>query len=398
MNGAEPRRTPPCDDDAEIPVKDLGRIACARCRRLKIKCTVADDSSKCSRCLTSQSECLEAPSTRKLTKRKDSDRVSHLESTVSDLQSTIQQMRQQRALPSPPSPYRAPDIPSIRSFDSPVLRSTISSNTTPSTWSSYRPASDMAPEVDTTGLDELISSNILTQADLINLYERIKPMLRSGLRLSPNLSYWELYRTRPILLQALITIASSSDSLLHPVLVERMKNRLLFEYFVNNTRRIDLVQAFLLNCEYQTFSDAPMSSPMSSSIHSYAPLATEVALDLNMFEDPEKDHSRIPALDELEYERTLLWLFTVHTAMLSAMNRQPQRVQWTAYHTVCKIRLEAADPFNRELALITAIPRLQIEIQECGTYITSPDVLKTFIDRIRSLEKSCEPSMSEWLF
>lgn len=235
---------------------------------------------------------------------------------------------------------------------------------------------------DTEGLDELIRSNIISQAELITLYENVKGNILSSVRIPTEKTYWDLYRARPILLQVLITIASSTDPLLFPVLSERMKNRLLYEYFVNSTRRIDLLQGFMLSCEFCL----PGDQANFWILQSYAVLATEVALDLKIYQAPSKPRS--DQFDELEYERTLLGLYSMHTGMLSASRRQPQRVQWTDYHALCKQKLGTSTVYNRQIALMTDLLRLGLEIIEAGPHLASGRVVKSFAQKINVVENS----------
>ncbi|CCG83637.1 C6 zinc finger domain protein [Taphrina deformans PYCC 5710] len=382
-------QTSPLDNDDDgnhaATAKDAGRIACARCRRLKIKCIVDDDANgRCKRCISSKSLCEDAVSTKKTLKRKDSDRVADLESTVEQLRFAITQMKQPEHSSSSAntSPDKRFELPPIQSLDS----------SSPKTWghpplsSSSGISSSSPPDspqaFDTEGLDELIRSKIISQSEMIALFNSVKSCLASALRIPPSKNYWDLYRERPILLQVLITIASSKDALLFPVLSERTKNRLLYEYFVNSTRRLDLLQGFLLSCEFCL----PGDQIGFWILHSYAVLATEVALDLKMYQ-PRTKPCPIQ-YDELEYERTLMWLYACHVGMLSSSRRQPQRVQWTDYHEECKRKLEASDNLDRRIALMTDLPRLNLEIQQAERYFTSSEVLRSFSDRVDRTEAS----------
>ena len=362
--------------------KDLGRIACARCRRLKIKCIFeAGVDGPCKRCLASSSVCEEAKSTRK-PKRTSDDRVAQLEETVQSLTSTITRMRE---LHSPQNKVYSPSeggqiiLPALRdqAASSPMAyASSTTSTTAPVT------ARSDSNDFDCGGIDELVSSGVLTHSRLPELFERSRSLLANGLcplQIPVEMTYWEMYKRRPILLQVLITIASSDDTELYAVLGERTKNRLLYEYFMNNTRRLELIQAFLMSCEY--FS--PKAPSHVWIHHSFGPLATEVALDINLYQSPA---NREEAFDVLEHERTVLWLFVVHASMLTANRRQPQRVLWTSHHTKCKHLLESGNYRDRQLAKMTAIPRLLMEIQECGEMLQSRALVDSFQTRILNLQ------------
>lgn len=67
----------------------------------------------------------------------------------------------------------------------------------------------------------------------------------SVVKLPPSISYWDLYRKAPILLQALITIAGSNEPTLYRDLGERMRESLQNEFFNLATRRLDLIQGLL---------------------------------------------------------------------------------------------------------------------------------------------------------
>lgn len=382
--------------------KENGRLACARCRRLKIKCIFDDNAEICKRCQSSNSECEEAVSTRKLLKRKGSDRVAQLESTVNELQSTIRLMKDQQALP--PLIDSSSGINPVVSPSSRTLQSDSSYQSSGFSWSDKgslsTPSSNLNPspfstnsfQCDTAGIDDLIKSKIVTQLELTNLFEKMRASLAvspSGVRLPENITYWELYQHRPILLQALITIASSSDPVLYPLLWIRMKSRLLSSFFTNNTRRIDLIQGLLLSTEYFT----PQDNTATWVSYAYAPLATEVALDLNMFTAPTV--RREDALDDLEYERTLIWLNSTHCAILASSNRFPERVIWTPYHHSCIGKLRMSNTSDHELSIISAIPRMISELHSCGPQIKSMTVLQSFTQRLRTMETEIGSMKSE---
>lgn len=120
------------------------------------------------------------------------------------------------------------------------------------------------------------------------------------------------------------------------------------------------------------------------SSHTYVALATEVALDLNMYAPP-VESSNDP-LDELEYERTLIGLFVVHCSLLCGTRRQPQRVLWTEYHNICRAKLEASTLSDRELAVLTHVSLLHVEIQAAGSHMKSLDLLRHFQRRISDLD------------
>ena len=375
------QHTPP---ECDINSKDLGRIACARCRRLKIKCIFDSESTTvCKRCANSNSICEEAKSTRK-PKRNGDDRVAHLEETVQILESRLRQMHHNHSSPHDNGYYRK-EMPIIL----PAIKTSASSSPLAERPSITRPRQPeeacrqtCSLQFDSGGIDELIASGILTQQRLIELYELSKQFLAAGLsplQIPSHMTYWDMYRQKPILLQVLITIATNNDATLYSVLSERMRNRLLFEYFINNTRRLELVQAFCMACDYLQ----PNEQSNVWGQHSYAPLATEVALDIGLFSPPV---SREEGFDDLDHERTVLWLNSMYTAMLTNNRRQPQRVLWTEYHVRCKTMLEVGNYRDRQLAKLTTIPRLLLEIQECGTLLKSKQLVDAFQTRILNLE------------
>lgn len=235
-----------------------------------------------------------------------------------------------------------------------------------------------------TGIDELISGGTVTQERLLELFEIVRCTIAPSLkavRIPEHIGYWDLYHQRPIMLQALVTTASATDALLYPVLYDRLRNRLLHEYFMEHTRNIDLVQALLFSCEFFAPTEQPR---VQSTVQSWAPLATEVALDIGMFSEPLKP--RLDAFDSLEYERTLIWLNVTFASMSVAHRRLPQRVVWTNYHTICKVRLEASHPQDCELARMTDLPRLAIEIQEAGPLLKSLTIVNAFQQKISGLK------------
>lgn len=138
------------------------------------------------------------------------------------------------------------------------------------------------------------------------------------------------------------------------------------------------------SCEY--FPQSSASTVWNS--HSYAALATEVALDLNLYGPPSEPRSE--ALDDLEYERTLLGLFLVHCSMLCTSGRQPQRVLWTDYHSLCKNKLEGSTFADRELAILTQVTLLHVEIQEAGPHLRSEHLLHNFQRRISTFGTALE--------
>lgn len=215
------------------------------------------DSEGCIRCLAANIDCEEAVSTRKL-KRKEEDRVAQLESTVAHLTNSLHSLKCQSM-----NQYSADSAPvNGRSILPGTNMESLNGQLTPEmqTWDAL-PASSIGSlpngSVNMTkgisrgpeGIDELINSGIITEEQARRLFENIKQRMASGIsivKLPENVQYQDLYRSAPILLQALITVASSIDPLIYPALCAKMRDTLLNEFFVKVTRRLDLVQGLLL--------------------------------------------------------------------------------------------------------------------------------------------------------
>lgn len=234
------------------------RIACARCRRLKIKCEARSEQAGCTRCVAASAACREAISTRK-PKRKAIDRVAQLEATVTDLTNTIHEMRRQYAIPSATvSPTALPISASLPLSD--LKPTTARSSLEHDNWEKMVSSSTTSrlnksdcgfkdKDENMTGIDDLMNSRVLTQEKTVSLLDAVKARMSSGfsiVRLPLNIDYSEMYHRSPIVLQALITIGSSTDPVLYTTLCHKMKDNLLNEFFVKNTRTLDLLQGLLL--------------------------------------------------------------------------------------------------------------------------------------------------------
>lgn len=355
------------------------RLACARCKRLKVKCSLRESSSsKCDRCTSSKSECKIASLSTKQNASKHDERVSTLETTVANLQHLIYQ--QATLHRQPVLEISSGTIGSdIGTFDGDQPFETFGEHRA-SPVETHDSRSDIQKLDD---LDDFITSGLMSYEKMSSLFESIRVSLSTAIVIATSETLTDMYLRKPITLQVLLTIAASNEPTLYEILYVKMKDRLIHEYFVKQTRTIDLIQGLLLSCEY-TF---PTDYKTSWTLHSFPTLATEVAMDLGLLRS-ETENPQVQVGD-LERRRIVIWLYTVHAGLLIYSKRHPQRLLWTGYHAACHRSLQESE-YQSDQILASAVSTLQLtmEILASGDSIQSVDVLQSFDRRIKILEES----------
>ena len=312
--------------------------------------------------MSARQPCEPAMSKRKLKRPSEGDRFSSLEATVAQLTNKIQKMSGQSPSESvSPTVWSGPSATTMSSVDAPVY----------------------GPMFGNSGIDELIASGIITQQKAIDLFQDFVDALKYGLSnliLPSNVSFWDLYSRRPILLQAILMAASGDDSVLYPIMLEKLKARLLHEYFTNFTRTLDLMQAFLLSCEFFT----PEDQPTKWMSQTWAPLALEVAMDINLFDDAKQPDELVP----LETERSVLWVYSMHAWHAIGNKRLPRRIIWTTRHEQCRLRLMNGCMLDRVLANCSLFPKHFLDFMDFERCCTK-SILQANLQRVALLEEAC---------
>ncbi|ORY80884.1 hypothetical protein BCR37DRAFT_380737 [Protomyces lactucae-debilis] len=396
-----------------------GRVACGRCRRLKVKCRYKDEEASCLRCTSSKQECIEAVSQRK-PKRKMDAKAAHYEETIRNLQETINQLQRERVSGSSASSIRPAILPFNQPFQSsasPLYTTTSNAraevpihlpvpkagvqNTSPGLGLPSLPAYDgsvasqppaqhenglgatfsgqsvPASEANQ-GVSEFINNGLITQSQAQAFFDRARyGQIASygALAIPEKISFADVRRCRPLVAMCAVAVGAQEDSKeLYLELVSQCKRKILNEYYIQGSRKLDVLQAMLLANERFSFSAGAPHVSMT-----FALIAYELTLDLGMHTPTTR--VREDAWDDLEYERTFMGVFMTLSCMMLASKRQPERVPWNSWHSTCKARLEASNKHDRICAKLTVVPRIGREIFECIDCLT-PAIVRSFQQRI----------------
>ncbi|KAF2704320.1 hypothetical protein K504DRAFT_473527 [Pleomassaria siparia CBS 279.74] len=401
-----------------------GRIgnafACERCRKHKVRCVPSDAAGLCQRCQKARVECIEHIARRRPAKPRI---VGQTPNRVAELEKTLDRLSTIVSTPSAPSSVPQPILPPVSSLPSqriepthrtptpaptasvPPVQSTVKPTILPNPGSTPEPALSFWESINETvsglgRLDPVIRS--ISVAHMQLLLENYRTMVDFFPFVAlPRESFCrDLIQQRPMVMFAILTVASNDSALLQLTLSREFRKVAMIK-IMKGEKTLDLLQGLLV---FIAWHHHYMDS-QAISIHMLLHLCVGIADDLGLDSIPTFASSPFHKQDSRDREAKRAYLGCYYLACNLALS-EPGRTRSMSYSNTIRVyasELGSAREYPPDSMLPTLIDTCQFmeDVEETFCSLSEQALivkcqLKRLTDRWESMRHSTKQLSTDY--